>query len=75
MTHSLIATVIADAFINIAKADHYMVGFNKELATLKEMNDARQVLIEVSNRENNEDDVLELALTIIELAIKEKGRE
>jgi len=75
MTHSLIATVIADAFINIAKADHYMVGFNMELATLKEMNDARQVLIDMSNNANNEDAILELALDCLELAIKEKGRE
>jgi hypothetical protein len=75
MFHSLIATTIADAFINIAKADHYMVIFDRSSVTLKEMNDARQVLIDKSNNANNEDDEIELALNMLELNIKEKEKE
>jgi hypothetical protein len=60
---------IATAFLAIAKADHYMVGF-VNVATLEELERAKQILIVWSSAKENQDPEIELALDLIEREIK-----
>jgi hypothetical protein len=59
---------IADAFVAIATANHYMVGF-VERATYDELAAAEQILIARDNAENNANEVLNLALDLIAAAM------
>lgn len=58
---------LADAFVAVATANHYMVGIT-DIYTPEELDDAEQVLINRSNDANNSNDVLELALDLVEHA-------
>jgi hypothetical protein len=60
---------IADAFIIIAKADHYMVKF-ASVATSEELEKAKGYLIVKSNAVGNRDELIEKALDLIENEIK-----
>jgi hypothetical protein len=63
------AVRIADALLLIAKANHYLVGFNGG-ATLDELEQAKQILIVWSSNTNDRDADLNLALDLIEREIK-----
>jgi len=60
---------IATAFLAIARANHYMVGFIN-VATSDQLEKAKQILITWSNAKDNKDPELELALDLIEKEIK-----
>lgn len=63
------AVRIADAFIRIARANHYLVGFNGG-ATLEELEQAKQVLIVWANSADEDNPDMKLALDLIEQEIK-----
>ena len=63
------AVRIADAFIRIARANHYLVGFNNG-ATLEELEQAKQILIVWANETDKDNQERELALDLIEREIK-----
>ncbi len=56
---------LADAFLLVARANHYMVGI-VEAYTVEEILDAEQIIITWSNDADNEDKSIELALDLIE---------
>lgn len=60
---------IANAFIQIAEVNHYMIGFTHH-ASMNELQEAKQILITLDNAQHNLNPVLNLALDLIELAIK-----
>ncbi len=61
---------LAVAFFKVAQANHYMVGIVIAY-TVEEILDAEQILITQSNAANNTDEVIELALDLIENAKRE----
>lgn len=62
---------LADAFVAVAHADHYMVGitFDYDDETLLS---AEQILIDRDNAANNADPVLNLALDLVEQVKRER---
>lgn len=63
------AVRIATAFMKIAHANHYLVGFNNG-ATLEELEQAKQILIVWAADTDKENPEIELALDLIEREIK-----
>lgn len=63
------AKQIADAFVWVATANHYMVGFNYR-ASREELEMAYQILIIWDNDRANSSKVIQLALNLIEQEIK-----
>jgi hypothetical protein len=52
---------LADAYVLVAKADHYMIGII-ETVTADELDSAEQILIHLDNAADNQDATLNLAL-------------
>jgi hypothetical protein len=61
---------IADAYLKIAAADHYLVGFIGDI-TMNELTGAQAILINISNEFNNANETIERALDLIDSKIKE----
>ena len=59
---------IAEAYMLISQANHYMVGFT-EKASLPELREAHLYLIAISNALDNGHEITERALDLIERAI------
>lgn len=64
---------IAEAFVHIARVNHYMVGFINVSSKADELEMARQILIATQNEKyqtNIEFDISERAIDLIEVEIK-----
>ena len=61
---------IADAFLRVSHADHYMVGFIGKV-TMEELSGAQAILINCSNEFNNTNETIERALDLIDSKMKE----
>ena len=60
---------LADAYVHIARIDHYLVGIPAK-PNYDELRATEQILIERDNATNNADTVLNFALDLIEHDIK-----
>lgn len=60
---------IAEAFLLISKANHYLVGFTGLTPTYDELQGAKETLITISNAFGGTNEVAERALDLIEMKI------
>jgi hypothetical protein len=68
------AQQLADAYLIVATANHYMVGIVEQNIKLIELSDAEQILISRSNAENNGNAATELALDLLQAELERRTR-